>query len=233
VVYAGARSGYGAYDIETGEQRWYAKIESTDAWSCYASPQIYENLVLLLISRRGLLALDRDTGALAWEQKMATEYQYASPVLADDVLVSGGDSGCLAILRADSGEIVWHKPVLSTNYATGLTVDLNRIYATTADGEARCYALQSGELYWRFSSGSDLLDMTPYRRSVRSTLARPVVFQDKLIICGCDGYLYVLDASGKLLSKTFFGSPISASPCVVDNRLYVGTYDGELYCFGD
>jgi len=232
VIYAGARSGYGAFDLETGEQRWYAKIESTDAWSSYASSQIYENLVLLLISRRGLLALDRDTGALAWEQKMGVEYQYPSPVLAGDVLVSGGDSGCLAVLRADSGEIVWHKPVLSANYATGLTVNLNRIYITTANGEARCYELQSGELHWRFRSGFDLLDMTPYRRSVNSILAHPVVFQDKLIVCGCDGYLYVLDASGELLGKIFFGSPISASPHALDSRLYVGTYDGELYCFG-
>jgi len=233
IVYAGARSGYGAYDIETGEQRWYAKIEGTDAWSSYASPQLCENLVLLLISRRGLLALNRDTGAIVWEQKMGAEYQYPSPVLVDDLLVSGGDSGCLVVLRADSGKIVWHKSILSSNYSTGLTVDLNRIYATTADGEARCYELQSGELHWRFSSDSDLLDMTPYRRSIRTTLARPVVFQDKLIICGCDGYLYVLDASGKLIGKTFFGSPISASPCAVDNRLYVGTYDGKLYFFGD
>lgn len=232
-VYAGAKSGYAAYDLETGEQRWYAKIEGSDAWSCYASPQIYEDLVLLLVSRRGLLALNRETGEIVWEQKMATEYQYPSPTVTENLLVSGGDSGSIAVLDARSGQIIWHKKILSTAYATGLTVNADKIYATTVDGEAQCYALHSGELHWQFRLGNDLLDMTPYRRGVHSALARPVLFENKLIVCGIDGYLYILDESGKSVSQTFFGSPISATPCTVEKRLYVGMYDGRICCFED
>ena len=230
-VYVGARSGYAAYDLKTGEQKWYAEIESTDAWSCYASPQLYEDLVILLISRRGLLALNRETGEIVWEQNMAIEYQYPSPVVTGNLLVSGGDAGSLAVLDVHSGEIIWQKEVLSAAYATGLTVDEEKIYATTADGEIRCYALHSGELYWHFRLGDDLLDMTPYRRGVQSALARPVPFQNRLIVCGIDGYLYILDESGQCVSKTFFGSPISASLCAIEGRLYLGTYDGRIYCF--
>ena len=136
------------------------------------------------------------------------------------------------MLDARSGQIVWHKKVLSAAYATGLAVDADKIYVTTANGEAQCYALHFGELYWQFRLGNDLLDMTPYRRGVQSVLVRPVPFQNRLIVCGVDGYLYILDESGKSVSKTFFGSAISASPCAVEKQLYVGMYDGRLHSYG-
>ena len=231
-VYVGARSGYGAYDLESGARKWYREIEATDAWSCYASPQIYEDLVVLLISRRGLLALDRKTGEPVWEKTMETEYQYPAPVITGDLLVSGGDASCLVVLRADSGEEVWQQSVTEARYLAGLTADLDWIYITTPDGEVRCYGLKSGQLRWQYRLGRGLLDMIPYRRGGRSALASPVLFQDRVVVSGCDGRLDVLDASGKRMGCADFGAPLSAAPCVAGARLYLGTYHGELYCFG-
>ena len=232
-LYAGAKAGYAAYDLETGREQWYTNIESNDAWSCYASPQIYEDLLIVLVQRRGLLGLNRRDGSIVWEQKLAVEYQYPSPAIFDDLLISSGDASSLAVLQAQSGEIIWHEPVLSTRYVSGLTVHGKRIYVTTPDGEAQCYDLHSGELYWRFKTGEDLLDMTPYRRGIRSILAAPVIFRDHLLIGGCDGVLYALDAElGECQSRIFLGSPITASPCVVENGFYVGTYAGKVCHFG-
>jgi len=231
-VYVGAKSGYAAYALKTGELRWYAEFERSDAWACYASPQIYQDLVVVLISRRGILALNRETGETVWEQELAIEYQYPSPVVYDGLLISGGDKEHLVVLKARSGKIVWHKPVLEANYASGLTVDAEKIYVTTPEGELRCYRLDTGELQWKFRMGWDLLDMTPYRYASRSALAQPVLFGNQVIGCGIDGELYVINDSGECISRTAFGSPISATPCVVaDGGVYVGTYDGRLYCF--
>ena len=162
---------------------------------------------------------------------MAVEYQYPSPVGYDGLLISGGDKEHLVVLKACSGEVVWHKPVLEANYASGLTVDAEKIYATTPGGELRCHRLDTGELQWKFRMGWDLLDMTPYRYASRSALAQPVLFGNQVIGCGIDGELYVINDSGECISRTAFGSPISATPCVVADGIYVGTYDGRLYCF--
>ncbi|MFC1715987.1 PQQ-binding-like beta-propeller repeat protein [Candidatus Poribacteria bacterium] len=232
-VYVGAKAGYAAYDLETGDQQWYTKIEGNDAWSCYASPQIYDDLLIALVQRRGIIALNRKDGTIAWEQELAVEYQYPSPVVFGDLLVSGGDAKSLAVLQAQSGEIVWHEAVLSARYVSGLTVHGKRIYVTAPDGEAQCYDVDSGQLNWQFRTGEDLLDMTPYRRGIRSILAAPVIFQDHLLIGGCDGVLYVLDAeSGECQSRTLLGSPITAAPCVVEDGFYVGTYEGKVCRFG-
>jgi len=232
-VYVGARSGYGAYDLETGVQRWYAEIENTDAWSCYASPQIYKHLVIVLISRRGLLALDRTTGAIVWERELATEYQYPSPVVTGDLLVSGGDAGQLVLLHADSGEVVWKQPATEARYIAGLTVDGDRIYTAMPDGVVQSRDLSSGELHWQIALGEGLMDMTPYRRNTNAALAPPVVFGDRIVVPGCDGRLHLFDPDGASLGSVNLGSPVSAAPCVDGDRLYVGTYDGDLYAFGE
>ena len=231
-LYAGAKAGYAAFDLKTGEQQWYVPVDDSDNWSCYASPQVYEDLLLLLVPRRGLMALDRQSGEVVWEQQIGVEYPYPTPIVSEDLLVSGGDSSHLTALRAISGEVVWDKPILPSSYPTGLLVWDGRIYATTSEGDALCFDFNSGALLWRFQTGGDLLDMVPYRRGVQSILAAPVHFEDCLLICGCDGCLYALDAaSGECRGRTAFGSPITAPPCVVEGGLFVGTYDGRIFCF--
>jgi len=232
-VYVGAKAGYAAYNLETGERRWYTAIEGNDSWSCYASPKVYGDLLIVLVQRRGLLALSRRDGAIAWEQKLAVEYQYPSPVVSGDMLISGGDAKSLIVLQAQSGEIVWHRPVLSARYVSGLAVHGKRIYVTTPDGEAKCYDVHSGQLCWQFQTGEDLLDMAPYRRGIRSILAAPTIFRDHLLVGGCDGLLYVLDAeSGECQSSVSLGSPVTSAPCIVEDGFYVVMYAGRAFYFG-
>jgi len=229
VVYAGGKGGYGAYREENGEELWYAPLESSDNWSCYAKPRIYGDLLIALVQRRGLLALDRHSGKIAWEREMGVEYQYGTPVLAGDLLISGGDARSLAVLTAERGELVWHEPVLERGYATGLAVADDRIYATTSEGEVRCHALDSGALRWAFQAGMDLLDMTPYRRGIASLLGGPVIWEEKVVVGGNDGVLYILDGErGALQGKTSFGAPLSAPPLALEDGLCVGTWDGRV-----
>ena len=244
MVYAGGKAGYGAYDLETGAQQWYTEIEGGDGWPCYASPQVCGDLLVALVQRRGLMALNRHNGTVVWERTLGVENPYAQPAVSGDLLVSGSDTpglhwfkghpAHLAVLRVCTGEVVWHRPVLPSRYPTGLAVRDDRLYASTPDGEALCFDVHSGALVWRLRTGDDLMDMVPARREVRSILAAPVLYGDDLLVCGCDGCLYVLDAhTGARKRRTPLGSPITAAPCVTEDGFCVGTYDGRLYGFGE
>ncbi|MDE2700693.1 MAG: PQQ-binding-like beta-propeller repeat protein, partial [Gemmatimonadota bacterium] len=94
-LYAGAKAGYAAFDLKTGEQQWYVPVEDSDNWACYASPQVYEDLLFLLVPRRGLMALDRQSGEVVWEQQIGVESPYPTPIVSEDLLGSGGDSSHL------------------------------------------------------------------------------------------------------------------------------------------
>jgi len=231
-ILAGGKAGYGAFALETGASLWHTPLESSDNWSCYANPLVYRDLLIALVQRRGLLALHRATGQIVWEQELGVEYQYGSPVLGGDLLISGGDGGHLAVLRAESGEPLWHRPVLGTGYPTGLAVGGEDIIAATADGRARCHDLHSGDLRWSFQTGADLLDMTPYRRGISSLLAAPVL-RDGLVLCGGnDGVLHVLEKrTGHRLNRVILGAPITATPYWMDSELLIGTCVGPLCCY--
>ena len=242
-VYAGGKAGIGAYDLNTGAQKWYAEIEGGDGWPCYASPQVCGDLLIVLVQRRGLLALDRRNGTVVWERALGVENPYAQPAVDGGLLISGsdapslhwfaGDPAHLAVMRVDTGRLIWHRPVLPSRYPTGLTMRGDRLYVTTPDGEALCFDIPSGALLWRFQSGNDLMDMVPARRGVRSILAAPVIYNDYLIVCGVDGRLYVLNArTGECISRTALGSPITAAPCLTEDGFCVGTYDGRICGFG-
>ena len=242
IVYVGAKSGYGAYELETGKQLWYSPLTVSanfgdpvgEGWGSYPSPQAFGDLLLVLLNGRGLMALDRRSGATVWEQPLEVTHYYANPVLAGDLLVSGGSYDHLAVLSAETGDIVWQKPVLDAQYPTNLTVEGQRLYVSTNQGTVRCLDLESGERYWDFQSGDDLLDMNPFRRDVRTILARPVRYRDMLVVGGVDGVLYLLEAeTGALISRTQFPAPITAAPAFLEDGYCVATWDGRLYRFED
>ena len=249
-VYVGAKSGYAAYDIETGRERWHTGFVGTydliadppgDKWGCYASPLVHQDLLIAFVPRRGLVALDRATGWVTWELSLdGTEDYWAAPVFAGDRLVSGGEPGKLVVVAPRSGEVLWHTEVMEVHrpepdkpvlrYASGLAVDRGRIYAATSQGEVVCCDLQTADILWTFQSGYDLLDMTPGRRGVRSLLAAPVAAQGFLLVSGLDGVLYMLDAtSGDRVSETRFDSPLTAAPCLLEDGIALATWDGRLF----
>lgn len=232
VAYVGSMPGLAAYDVPTGSRLWHTPLADSEGWSAYSGPVIFEDLVINFVPSRGVLGVGRDNGAIVWETALGeTKMKAPSPVLASGGrVVSGGAPGCLAVLDARSGDIVWHEQMLDPEYFTGLAVRDESIFASTTGGEVLCLSLHTGEQRWSFSTGPDLLDMTPYLRGQRSIMAAPVFYGDRLVVCGLDGGIYLLDpVSGELSASYSLGAPISASPCTVDGGLCVGTWDGRLY----
>ena len=244
-VIAGSKAGYGAYDIATGQQQWHFAPSDGDEWPSYICPQVYKDeLCIVLVQRRGIVALNMADGEIVWEQNLPVEYFCASPVLAGDLVVvssaaphtgaslTGGRAGDLAVLEASTGKVVAHHPQALAGYATGVAVADNHIYAATAAGTVHCYDLRAGAQTWEFRSGDDLLDMTPYKRGIRSLLAAPVPMNGSVLVGGCDGWLSVLDNNtGTCTDRAYFGAPLTASPCLTSDGFCIGTYGGSLSAY--
>ncbi len=245
LIIAGSKAGYGAYDMANGNQQWYFAPGEGDEWPSYICPQVYDNeLCIVLLQRRGILALSMDDGEIVWEQNLPVEYYCGSPVLAGGLVVvssasphtgaslSGGRQGDLAVLDARTGKVVTRYPQALAAYATGLAVADNYVYAATAAGTVHCYDLHGGGSLWQFQSGEDLLDMTPYKRGIRSLLAAPVPMKDHVLVGGCDGWLSVLErATGVCSDRANLGAPISASPCLTPDGFCIGTYGGTMFSY--
>ena len=153
--------------------------------------------------------------------------------MADGLIISGVEFGQLAALDAETGAIVWQGEVLDAQYPTQILVEGERMYVATNQGRVRCLGLTPREAFWSVQAGSDLFDMNPFRRGVRSMWAAPARYRDLLVVGGIDGRLYMANTeTGDVVSRTDFPAPISAAPGVVDDRLIVATWDGRLWAFG-
>jgi len=55
-----------------------------------------------------------------------------------------------------------------------------------------------------------------------------VIFGDK------SGYVYELDAdNGNLITELKIGDNVDATPAVLDGKIYVGAFNGKIYCLGE
>jgi outer membrane protein assembly factor BamB/predicted MPP superfamily phosphohydrolase len=229
-VYAGAKGGYGAFSMEDGSPLWYSITGPNDAWPCYASPCLYDDLLIVLVSRKGIVALDSRDGGVAWEAELPAEYHYASPAIAGNRIVTGGERGRVAILEAGTGEVISGDLEIRGSYPTGLVVDRGEVFASTSDGFVEAHGLATGELIWTFHSGQDILDMTPYARNGRSVLAAPLVIGDTVAVCGCDGFVHILErGTGIERSCTYLGAPVASSPCMTPHGICVVTHGGGVH----
>ena len=248
VVYVGAKSGYSAHDVANGEQLWFRRFTGTldlmadhigDKWGSYYRPIVFENLLITLVSRRGLVAMRRDNGRVVWERPLPNCQDYwAPPVLVGDRVISGGESDHMLAVDARSGADVWNQRVLEEtdfdyNYVTGITVDAGRIYAGSCGGSVIACALDSGEVSWRFQSGPNVLDMAASHRGISTVLAPPVLYKERLAVCGIDTMLYLLNKeTGECEAETGFEAPITAAPVVLEDGAFcVATWEGRLRCF--
>ena len=273
VVYAGAKAGYGAYNLADGEPLWYYEPSSlrvlqkrvglldgkprwyheptdtrSDYLPCYASPVVIQDTIVLFVQRTGMIGLERASGRELWRREMDFEYMYPQAVAFDGGVLSCGDRGELVKLDPKTGQILWrrqisehkfsehkylcgYKPVSSEALA-GLGANRNDVFVITPSGDCRAYSPTCSRLKWHFELGRELLDTTPYRRGFRSGTVGPVVLGKFIVIGAGDGHLYLVDRrTGMLKDRWWFGSPISAVPCVEGERLIVTSFDGLLACF--
>ncbi len=255
VVFVGAKAGYAAYSLKSGDLVWNKRFVGTpdlsadevgDKWGSYASPLVVEGLLITFVPRRGLVALECETGRVVWEHPLdGTQDYWAAPVLADGRLVSGGGQGELLVVIPQSGEVLWCEEVMpeprsedgapmtpsaEQRYVSGLEVADGRIYASTSQGQVLCCELETGAVRWTFQSGHDLLDMVPGRRGIRSLLAASAAVGDTLLVPGLDGVLYTVDSStGLQVAGAAFESPLTAAPRLLEDGFAVTTWDGHLF----
>lgn len=238
VVCVGGKSGYEGYALRTGKRLWQVDPSGSgdadwpDSWPCFAGPIAAEERFILFILRYGLVALDPTTGRELWRRRMALDYTYPVPVVTGGRLITGTEPGVVSSLDLRSGSARWGRRVTSGPHISGLGTDGRTVFLTTPSGEVLALSASSGRTRWSHRVGVEILDVAPYRRGARSATGGPTASGAGVFVGANDGYLYLLDAeTGRIGERWDFGSPISASPSVIGNRLLVGASDGRVCCF--
>jgi len=248
-----------AWDAETGKMRWKqpAHYTITYAVPAVADGKLYvstsdqsegSSVAGWVSPGYSTTCFDVFTGEVIWK----VPYNIALPMIAFGNLyfIRGGSVYCLGEntepwdkfggpLGNDGAAVGQYAPSDLSQPAwtyetdgplTGSPVAADgKVYFGSYDKHIYCVDAYEGTLIWKFPTG--------YR--VAST---PTIVGDTVYTGADDGYIYAIDAdsgaqiwkryAGGLQADTLWSSmvQIRSSPIVVDDMLYVGAMDGNLYC---
>lgn len=150
----------------------------------------------------------------------------AALALADRQGQAGPDVG-VAVIRVDGalyglavrdGALLWRRFV-GFSHDSWPTVIGARAYAADFNaGELLCVAADTGKILWR--------------QQLDDRVSTPVELDDRLLVAGASGKLYVVERdSGRLLGAVQFGQPLQAPPVVnaKTGRIYLAGRHSNLY----
>ena len=165
-IYTSASNGWVAkFDVAKRSVVW--KKHYTGGFG--ASPTVHNDMVYLISATDELIALDADTGELDWqieEDSGATTSLQTPPVVVyQDKVLAGFSNGILALVDADSGNIVWKTKVIngraSGNIVNILDIDFPPVIfedeGTVVAGGIRSsvmgFDLLTGQPRWQIATG--------------------------------------------------------------------------------
>ncbi len=171
-----------------------------------------------------LVALDRLIGTVEWTQDLGSTAT-TSPGVGDGAVFVGTDAGTLIAMDLEEGTVRFTRQ-LDGRVSAGPTVSgtIVLVGTDTGDGGGTLYALDSFD-------GSDLW----VRDMAAPVNAHPAIDRGVVYALSDNGAALALNASDGALRWQYPvgntpGSSLTSSPLVAEERLYVASTSGFIYC---
>lgn len=192
------------------------------------NPVFFDQLVLVGLANGKLVALDRSTGLVRWERRVAiaqgrSEIERiididANPLLVNGVVYAVSYQGRIVAFHAPSGRPLW-----SEEESSFLDMDqgFGNIYVTSSEGTVTAYNKQSGAIRWE------------QNELARRQLGAPVVLGSYVAVSDFEGYLHILSqVDGRIVARRQVDEKgIGTKMLVVSNVLYAYSNSGKFVAY--
>ncbi len=227
-----------------------------------SSPALLRNKIFLASGSGHVYGYNLNTRKLDWDFFIGSDMDGSVVITSDSCLLVSvekqyitGKGGVFKLdpLKKPVESVVWYFEVADTSFSGwkgGVigTVGINDKYVGEKETHMAAIAALDGYLYIidhknidpvKNSTGPD--GKTKFHSPVFITrlklgpsISSPILTNDKLIFTGYDGiflFSYSLDKRFKKLA--YYPAPCEASPVIMQNRIYIASRNGYLYCFGE
>lgn len=226
IVYFTAGKKLFALDATTGNLKWSYTVSGE--YGIVSSPAIANGMVYLgdfpTSSYNGkIYALDSLTGAVKWIYTIINEFSNGIPAIVNGVLYVGtinviSDGGVIA-LDANTGSVKWHVGAHGSPETPAVANGVVYIHCTHD-----FYALDA-------NTGNVKWDVLGTGSSTAPSFSKGIIY----ITNGAEGVLYAYDSNTGAVKWSYViggWSGSKSSPHIVNGRVYVGSSNGNVYCFG-
>jgi len=202
------------------------------------APAVADKFAIFPFGSGELIAAFRQGGVRTWASSVSGKRRgraYAGitditgdPVISDNVVYAGSQSGRIVALDMGSGERIWtakegaYSPVWPTGGSVFLVSDEARL--VRLDGA-------TGETIWSVEMPYYTKDK-PRRRKAVFAHYGPVLAGGRLIVAGSDGMIRSFSpVDGSLLSTVEISGGATTNPVIVGGVMYVVSTKGQLHAF--
>lgn len=188
-----------------------------------ATAAIVDGRVYVASLNGQLFCLNRKTGEKIWSYRsiddpdpksFAPGFKAAPTVTADTVYLGDEDGVFHAVKRAD-GKVRWTAKT-GAEIVSAASLYQDKVVFGSHDNILYCYNVADGKQAWKFET----------QGPVNCT---PAIVGNRTFVTGCDEHLRVINIdTGKEETDIHLATYLIASPAVVNELLYVGTYASEV-----
>ena len=229
-VYMHASNG-DVYKINTlsGEQVWRVSTNlPAVSLRGNASPLLIPQLVIVGTANGKVALINRDTGQIFAEPKVATPDGDTEiermvdvdglPIYEKGILYAGSFQGQLVALDMKSGQALWQ---VTASTFQDLEMGFDSIYLVADDSLITAYNTTNGEIKW------------VQEGLLRRRASPPVAYSSFLIVSDYQGYIHILSQlDGHFIARKKISGSGVKSPALVDgNTFYVIANNGRLKAY--
>lgn len=206
-----------AVDAKTGAWKWHKRREAPGRFTIrgVAWPTVAGGMVYAGFADGAVTALDARTGQVKWERRVAPNGEFtdvdSTPQVADGRVYVAAYSGAVLALDAASGKVLWE---VKAPEACRVKLSGKTLVAVTAKSVLGLSPADGKQLWTQRLGGAPA--------------GEPAVAKGWVLVPATTGILILDLASGKTLRRLDPGTGSSATPAVLDSRVYVLSNGGDL-----
>lgn len=209
-------------NADNGEEIWQKRLNSSLVFS---SPAIYKDKIYL-VQKNFFLCLNAKTGLEEWRFTVEEGADSSSsPVLYDNKLYFGSNDN-LYSLDPITGKLIWSYKTSSRICSAPIVLG-NAIFYSADNGLIACYDFIQKKLVWKLETSITDRSFLAYN------ISSPCLIGEILVAGSLDRNVYFIDSkSGKVQLKYKAHNEIWSSPAIYNEKIFIASLDGTVYCFG-
>jgi outer membrane protein assembly factor BamB len=207
--------------VATGKEKWRFKTgEDHDIYNqvgIQSSAAVADGLVYFGCRDSNLYALDARTGEKKWAYNNKGSWVIVSPAVRDGkVYFATSDSAMFYVVDAKSGAQIFSLKLTWPMFASPAIAG-DFLYQPSEDGKLHAIDLKAQKQAWEFQTEASQQNL--------AALSKPDGTPNYAAVANENFYESMITA----LNKLYSAGMILSSPVIVDDVIYFGSMDGNLY----